>query len=262
MQAPSTTRVLSSPSSSSVQPPLRLRPCSWYCQVSRGQPLDRRRRPARTSSSSVKCAPSVQQPSCGPVGVDALAARAVDAGPRRGQPGQVAAEPLRLLGVARRRSRDRLVVGRRLRAGGVDELDPGAGDVQRDFGHRHQPRAASLRFAHAARRAGHRIQHRAPARRRRPPRGPTRSRRTRTRSPLRLAEFLEDGRIARGRRAAARRRRRRGAAGGRGPGRPGRARLRHQRDPRGAQRRAGPRRHPRPRPARRCRCSPARTRRG
>src|SRR4029078_7578897 len=34
----------------------------------------------------------------GSVGVDPLAAGAVDAGPVRGQPGQVAAEPLRVLG--------------------------------------------------------------------------------------------------------------------------------------------------------------------
>ena len=73
-----------------------------------------------SSALSEKCAPSVQQPASGAVGVDARAAVAEDAGPARGQPGEVAAE--HLVGV-----------------GGILELDPGAGKDEIDLGH-----AASL----------------------------------------------------------------------------------------------------------------------
>ena len=262
MQAPSTTRVLSSPSSSSVQPPLRLRPSSRNCQVSAVSRLTVASTRS-TSSSSVKWAPRVQQPSDGPVGVDAGAARAVDAGPRRGQPGDVAAEPLRqvgfldLLGVVV----EPVDVDGRFGPRGVHELDPGAGNVQRDLGH--DCSLGRLRYGSRMRLGvldiGSNTVHLLvvdahPGARPLPAYSHKVS--------LRLAEYLVDGQIATTGATRPRRDRHRRDADRRGPGRAGGPRLRHERDPRGAQRRGGPGRRSGPAPARRCRCCPARTRRG
>ena len=62
MQAPSTTRVFSWPSSFSVHRPPA--PTEWYCHSSSPSSATAART-LRTSSLSVKCAPMVQQPSSG-----------------------------------------------------------------------------------------------------------------------------------------------------------------------------------------------------
>ena len=91
MQAPSTTRVLRSPSSSvSAQ---RRRPFLWYCQssaVSWSTQLGDALLVVVVGEVRAERAAAV----VGPVGVDALAAAPEDAGPARRQPGQVAAEDL------------------------------------------------------------------------------------------------------------------------------------------------------------------------
>ncbi len=116
----STTFVLRSPSSSfSIQSDFLTFPpcaCGWNCHRS-GPSWSTYDETRFSSALSAKCAPSVQHPTSGDVGVDAVAALAEDARVARGQPGQVALE--HLVSVAR-----------------VDELDEGAREDQIDLRHR------------------------------------------------------------------------------------------------------------------------------
>ena len=126
MQAPSTTLVLRAPSSFSVQALSRAGSLSpslprpgCICHSSSPSSVTT----ACTRSHVVVIGEVRAQRAAavvGAVGVDALAARAEDAGPARRQPGEVEPEPL---GGVRR----------------VGHLGPGAGDVERCLGHAHHP---------------------------------------------------------------------------------------------------------------------------
>ena len=130
-QAPSTTRVLRAPSSSfSVQ--------FFGCVVLprlRGELLDELLDALLVVLVGEVGAEGAAADAFGLVGVDALAAVAEDAGPARGQPGEVAAE--HLVGVA-----------------GVGELDPGAGEVEGNFWHGTTLRLSARRAALAVTRLG------------------------------------------------------------------------------------------------------------
>ena len=255
MQAPSTTRVLRSPSSSVSTQPLRatlprllerLGPVLPALVVEQLDPLGDAVLVVLVGEVGAERA----APGLGSRGVDAGAAVAEDARPARGQPGQVAAE--HLLGVGR-----------------VLELDPGAGKDEIDLGHVRQPyprrsepaspdtvgTCASVCSTSAPTRATCSSSTPTAARRRcRPP--PTRSR---CGSP---STSTSDGTVSRRGVEALDRVRRQRADAGRGQGLRGDLLLRDLGGPRRRQlrRRARPRRGAHRR--RRSRCCRARTRRG
>ena len=257
MQAPLTTRVLSSPSSFSVQP--FLCPVRWFCHSS-GVSFSTQSATRLRSFFSEKCAPWTQQPGVGAARVDALAAAAEDAGPARGQPGEVGLDQV-------------------ARIGGVDELDPLSREAERHLRHAAQPTWSQVTVrcrsrcrccaaesvgpivsSRATRRARPRLEHRAPAARRRA-----------LRRSAGAGVEAEDA--AAPVRAPARRRQRRGCGGRaahrlrqpgpgarRGQGRHGDHGVRHVGHPRGDQRRGGAARACAARPGSTSRCCPARTR--
>ena len=115
MQAPSCTAVLRSPSESFSDPPLALRSDVVELPVLGGQLGHDDGHPSLVVAVGEVRAERAAAV-VGSAGVDPGATRAEDARPSRAEPRQVATQPL--VGV-----------------GGVDELDPGARKVERDFGH-------------------------------------------------------------------------------------------------------------------------------